>query len=255
MDRHERVAEILGEWQDRRDRGEAVTPEEVVAAHPDLAPELKSQFAFLGAIEGAPGAEAPGTPKEIGDFRIVREIGRGGMGVVYEAEQTSMRRRVALKVLSLAVAGAPHAVRRFEREARAAGKLHHTNIVPIYAMGAHAGHWYYAMELVKGMPLSKVVAQLRAAGSHPTEESLARMTPAAASTGTSMIASSSENMPVRNSSSARCASRAGTACASQKRARTSASRTSSCGRSSAIAAIVMNEAHFRTWRWPSMTSA
>src|SRR5262245_54365799 len=145
MDPHERIAEILGEWQEQRDRGEQVTPEEVVAAHPDLAAELRSQFAFLGVIEG--GSGAPGTAWEIGDFRIVREIGRGGMGVVYEAEQTSMQRRVALKVLSLAVAGTPHAVKRFEREARAAGRLHHTNIVPIYAMGEHAGHWYYAMEL------------------------------------------------------------------------------------------------------------
>ncbi len=181
MDRDDEIAKALWEWQERRDRGEPVTPDDVVAANPDLAPELESQFAFLGALESASEPLPPGAPREIGDFRIVREIGRGGMGVVYEAEQVSMARRVALKVLSLAIAGTPHAVRRFEREARAAGRLHHTNIVPIHAMGQHAGHWYYAMELVQGMPLSRVVVELRAAGGHPREESLARMTPGAVS--------------------------------------------------------------------------
>jgi hypothetical protein len=81
MERDERIAAILGEWQDGRDRGEPVTPEEVMAAHPDLADELRSQFAFLGAIEGAPGdALPPGAPREIGDFRIVREIGQERLG-------------------------------------------------------------------------------------------------------------------------------------------------------------------------------
>ncbi len=138
----ERIAEILGEWYERRDRGEQVTPEDVVASHPDLAEPLRERFEMLGVIESLfeePKELPEGTPREIGDFRLIREVGRGGMGVVYEAEQISMRRTVALKVLSLAIAGAGQAVKRFEREAQAAGRLHHTNIVPVYAMGQYAG--------------------------------------------------------------------------------------------------------------------
>jgi tetratricopeptide (TPR) repeat protein len=83
-----------------------------------------------------------------------------------------MRRRVALKILSSAITATPHAIKRFQREARAAGRLHHTNIVPVYGMGQHTGYWYYAMELVEGRPLSAVVAELKAR--RPTEESLVR---------------------------------------------------------------------------------
>ena len=70
------------------------------------------------------------------------------MGVVYEAEQHAMQRRVALKVLTPSLTNAARSIQRFKREARAAGQLHHTNIVPIHDMGQHAGYWYYAMELV-----------------------------------------------------------------------------------------------------------
>jgi len=123
-------------------------------------------------------------PTRIGDFRIVREIGRGGMGVVYEAEQTSLNRKVALKVLSVTITGTPQSVKRFQREAQAAGRLHHTNIVPIHAMGQHAGYWYYAMELIEGLSLSRVIDQQRVGSGHATEESLARRAGSAApSTG------------------------------------------------------------------------
>src|SRR6476660_10391003 len=74
-------------------------------------------------------------PRRLGDFEIVRELGRGGMGVVYEARQVSLNRKVALKVLSGGLGLTPKAVQRFRREAEAAAKLHHTNIVPVYATG------------------------------------------------------------------------------------------------------------------------
>lgn len=111
------------------------------------------------------------TPTLIGDFQIVREIGRGGMGVVYEAVQTSLGRKVALKILSTGLGLTPQAVQRFQREAESAARLHHTNIVPIYATGAANGVHFYAMELIEGPSLDHVIRELRGAekGEPPTE--------------------------------------------------------------------------------------
>src|SRR5262245_57278302 len=100
-------------------------------------------------------------PRRLGDFEILREIGRGGMGIVYEAEQVSLHRKVALKVLSSGLGLSSKAVLRFRREAEAAAKLHHTNIVPVYAIGEEAGTHFYAMELIDGPSLDRVVKQLR----------------------------------------------------------------------------------------------
>jgi hypothetical protein len=100
-------------------------------------------------------------PQSIGDFQILRELGRGGMGVVYEARQKSLKRRVALKVLSSGLGLSSKAILRFRREAEAAGKLHHTNIVPIYTTGEDKGIHYYAMELVDGPSLDQVIKGLK----------------------------------------------------------------------------------------------
>ncbi|MFQ5807185.1 MAG: protein kinase [Phycisphaerae bacterium] len=91
------------------------------------------------------------------DFEIVGELGYGGMGVVYRARQVSLGREVALKVLPGCAQRAPTAVQRFQVEAQAAARLHHTNIVSIYGQGAHEGHFYYAMELVEGVGLDSVI--------------------------------------------------------------------------------------------------
>ena len=99
----------------------------------------------------------------MGDFEIGRELGRGGMGVVYEARQVSLNRTVALKVLSGGLGLTAKAVQRFRREAEAAAKLHHTNIVPVYATGEENGVHYYAMELIDGPSLDQVVRQRRLA--------------------------------------------------------------------------------------------
>jgi serine/threonine protein kinase len=103
----------------------------------------------------------PEGPRRLGDFEILREIGRGGMGVVYEERQVSLNRPVALKVLSGGLGLTPKAVQRFRREAEAAAKLHHTNIVPVYATGEEGGTHFYAMELIDGPSLDHVIRQLR----------------------------------------------------------------------------------------------
>ncbi len=97
----------------------------------------------------------------LGDFELDREIGRGGMGVVYQARQVSLNRKVALKVLGPGLGLTPRTVDRFRREAAAAAKLHHTNIVPVYATGDEGGVHFYAMELIDGPSLDSVIRQMR----------------------------------------------------------------------------------------------
>jgi WD40 repeat protein len=97
---------------------------------------------------------------QLGDFRIVREIGKGGMGVVYEAEQVSLGRRVAVKVLPSSLLGDAQAKRRFEREAKAAARLHHTNIVPVFGVGEEQGVPYYAMQFIRGLALDQILKEL-----------------------------------------------------------------------------------------------
>ncbi len=99
--------------------------------------------------------------ERLGDFRVLREAGRGGMGVVYEAEQQSLGRRVALKVLAAHTIPDPAQVRRFEREARAAAQLHHTNIVPVFGVGEQDGLHYYAMQFIPGLGLDNVIDEVK----------------------------------------------------------------------------------------------
>jgi len=97
----------------------------------------------------------------LGDFKIVREIGRGGMAVVYEAIQLSLGRRVALKVLPLAAAMDERQLQRFQLEAQAAAQLHHPCIVPVHAVGCDRGVHFYAMQLINGQPLSALIDDLK----------------------------------------------------------------------------------------------
>src|SRR5688500_11379271 len=92
---------------------------------------------------------SPPVGQRLRDFEIVRELGRGGMGIVYEARQISLNRRVALKVLTTGLGLTSKAVARFQREAESAAKLHHTNIVPVYSTGEQDGTHFYAMELIE----------------------------------------------------------------------------------------------------------
>jgi hypothetical protein len=97
----------------------------------------------------------------LGDYRILREVGRGGMGIVYEAEQESLGRHVALKVLSAQAVRDPTQLQRFAREARAAARLHYTNIVPVFGVGQDQGLSYYVMQFIPGLGLDAVLAELQ----------------------------------------------------------------------------------------------
>src|SRR5262249_37718588 len=130
----------------RLQAGEPVDIDEVAKRYPEYSERLRRLLPALMMMKdfgdsSPPELEAIGAsgqssaPRVLGDFRIVREIGRGGMGVVYEAQQLSLDRRVALKVLPLAAAMDSKQLQRFQLEAHAAACLHHTNIVPVHAVG------------------------------------------------------------------------------------------------------------------------
>jgi WD40 repeat protein/tRNA A-37 threonylcarbamoyl transferase component Bud32 len=175
--RSEIVLKLAEEFLERYRNGERPGIQEYVDRHPELACEIREIFPAMARMEntairndsltgeetgdfGGPSLKAR-VPEQLGDCRIIREIGRGGMGVVYEAEQVSLGRRVALKVLSSKLSLDSQQRRRFEREARAAAKLHHTNIVPVFSVGEREGSAYYVMQYIQGLGLDKVIAELR----------------------------------------------------------------------------------------------
>lgn len=159
---------IMEEFVDRRRAGEEPLVEEYVRRYPELADEIRELFPALLLMEDA-GVEleddqitADGTTlKQLGDYRILREIGRGGMGVVYEAEQESLGRHVAIKVLPYHALMDPQQLQRFQREARAAAQLHHSNIVPVFGVGEHDGVHYFAMQHIRGQSLDAVLKELK----------------------------------------------------------------------------------------------
>lgn len=145
----------------RRRQGERPTLAEYQQRFPTAAETVAKAFAEAAADEPSGTLEPPRPPERLGDFRIVREIGRGGMGVVYEAIQESLQRPVALKLLPMAAALNPTGLHRFRQEALTAAKLKHPNIVSIYDAGTQDGTPYIAMELIDGESLASL---LRTAG-------------------------------------------------------------------------------------------
>ena len=165
-DRADLVARVVEEYFERARRGEHPRMEEFVERHPEISDLLRTIIPGLQAVEqpddvAANGSVAHQRPRQIGDFRILRQIGRGGMGIVYEAEQISMNRRVALKVLPLAGLVDELKIRRFQNEVRAVAALDHPNIVSVYMVGEERGVHYYAMQLIRGRSLSDVISSLR----------------------------------------------------------------------------------------------
>jgi len=172
-DRHP-VDQLAEEFAERIRAGKNPQIDEYCQTYPKHAEMIRSVFPSIHMIERASQREAQhrrsgdiGTasmrsmPESLGDFQLIREIGRGGMGVVYEAEQKSLKRHVALKVISALIAGSEKQLKRFRREAESAASLHHSNIVPVYGIGEDHGLQYYAMQLIDGVTLAEIIHQLR----------------------------------------------------------------------------------------------
>lgn len=199
------LAVVLDAYLAEVEAGNPVDPEDWIRRHPAIESRLRACLRGLHLVEaaaealsvasapadgvhvrrdpatallptGSPpldleGHREPPEPLELGGFRVVREIGRGGMGVVYEAIEIALGRRVALKVLPFAAAIDPRQIARFRVEAQAASQLNHSHIVPVYSVGCHGGVHFYAMQLVEGPTLADLILGLReqqgAAGTSP----------------------------------------------------------------------------------------
>ncbi len=170
----ERLAQALEEYAGAVEADHPLSKTELLARYADVSDELAGCLDSLDFIhqvapqlgDGERHAKSNGESSirplaTLGDFRIVRELGRGGMGVVYEAEQLSLGRRVALKVLPFAAMLGDQQVKRFHNEARAAATLDHPHIVAIHSVGTERGVHYYAMQLIEGRNLAEVIQQLR----------------------------------------------------------------------------------------------
>jgi WD40 repeat protein/serine/threonine protein kinase len=167
------LGRIAGEFTDRLQRGENPSIEEYAGQYPQIAELLRQVLPSLQVIDSVSPSDpvqANGSvPGCLGDFRIIREVGRGGMGVVYQAEQVSLNRRVALKVLPFAATMDPRQLQRFQNEARAAASLEHPHIVPVHGVGCERGVHFYAMKFIEGRTLAELIAELpRTSGPPPS---------------------------------------------------------------------------------------
>jgi serine/threonine protein kinase/WD40 repeat protein/Flp pilus assembly protein TadD len=167
----DRLLELAQEFADRHRRGERPSLTEYAKKNPEFADEIRDLFPAMlmmeefGSVAGQAGAGPLSTdsdmPLQLGEYRILREVARGGMGIVYEAVQESLGRHVAVKVLPFQRVLHGHYLERFRREARAAARLHHSNIVPVFGVGEHEGIHYYAMQFIQGQTLDTVLHELR----------------------------------------------------------------------------------------------
>jgi serine/threonine protein kinase len=179
-DRHP-VDLLAEEFAERCRQGDHPSVSDYVRRNPQVADKLREVLPPIALMErlkvrntsGNSAAAAPLKLQRLGDFKIVREIGRGGMGIVYEAWQESLERHVALKVLSRVSTLDPQRLQRFEREARAAAGLHHTNIVPVFGVGESDGLHYFAMQFIQGRSLAEILTEL-SGGEHPGDPTSSR---------------------------------------------------------------------------------
>jgi len=170
---------LAAEYIQRLRQGDAPSVTEYAAQHPELAEEIQDLFPTIAVTErlksrqarfsGGRAALGAARPERLGDFRLIREIGRGGMGVVFEAEQESLARRVAVKVLPRQVLLDEKRLKRFQDEARIAANLHHTNIVEVFGVGEQDGFHYYVMQYIRGVGLNAIIPLLAKRGSEPQD--------------------------------------------------------------------------------------
>jgi eukaryotic-like serine/threonine-protein kinase len=164
------LSEIAESCLQRLRNGDQPTFAELKEQYPELADELKELIETLELVErigehadfgGDRAAGSLNVPQVLGDYYLTREVGRGGMGIVYEAFQRTLGRRVALKVLSLTDGRESQHLLRFQREARAAARLHHTNIVPVFDVDSADGKHFYSMQFIDGQSLHHIWEELR----------------------------------------------------------------------------------------------
>ncbi len=166
--------QIADEFVEAFRQGQRPSVEEFARRYPEHADEIRDMLPALVLMEKAKTADdgsgqrrqakaaaGAATLEQLGDYQILREVGRGGMGVVYEAQQLSLGRHVAIKVLPSHALLDPRQLARFQREARSAAKLHHTNIVPVFGVGEQDGLHYFVMQFIQGLGLDLVLDELR----------------------------------------------------------------------------------------------
>ncbi len=169
------IDELAEEYVTRKQSGESPTIFEYCVRYPDLATQIRELFPMLSMLENAKHdsdarqmTPVP-PPEKIGEYVLLREIGRGGMGVIYSARHAEVGRKVALKILPHRVSNDQRALARFRREARAIAGIHHTNVVPLFEFGEHQGHHFLVMQLIDGESVDKIIAAFR---KEMTEDSL-----------------------------------------------------------------------------------
>ncbi len=169
-DEHDALEALAAEFMERYRCGEQPSVAEYAVQHPELADEIRDLFPTIATMERLKVQKAKASSgraslggvhlERLGDFRIIREIGRGGMGIVFEAEQESLGRHVAVKVLpKQTLLDAKH-LQRFRREATTAAGLHHTNIVPVFGVGQQDGFHYYVMQYIHGVGLDRILTRM-----------------------------------------------------------------------------------------------
>src|SRR5271157_3495917 len=175
-DSDDRLGEAIETYLALIEQGAAPEPEAFASLYPDLGEDIRSALEGLELVHGLVGqasghgaGSGPGggpgrsleSGRRIAGYRVVRELGRGGMGTVYEAVHVGLDRPVALKVLGIHAAPDSSARRRFLNEARTAAGLHHTHIVPVFDVGQAGALCYYAMQRIEGSGLDRVIRHLR----------------------------------------------------------------------------------------------